>query len=233
MRIRANMKTRKLIRAAALLLACIALFSACGKQAPKLKLEDGAYRTKKDAAYCEAPSIYRATSVLDNEAVYIATGGTPDTFPLYAIENGDPNKWLADENYTLFYSESVSLPTLAEMKPYAISLCWIVNGSPQERAKLDGNHREQVEELVNLLTEGKSYPKDMLLLTEHESFELVFHSEEYPEFYYVLQYWKFQTPFVYSDGEKNITVETGVVYDRHNGCFYPIGDVLEEYFINS
>ena len=196
-------------------------------------MKDGAYRGKKEAAYCEAPQTYRASSILESEEKFIATGGVPDVFSLYAIENADPNKWLTDEHYTLFYNESIELPSLSDMKPYAISLCWVVDGTAKERGRLDQDNAVQVDELVRLISEGPSYPKDMLLLTEHDSFELLFHSNEYPEFYYVLQYWKFQTPFTFSDGEQTITVETGVVYDRFNGRFYPIGDTLEEYFINA
>ena len=227
------MKQKIYLSAIALFLVLATVLLVFMGRTPKLTLEDGAYRARKSVAYLEAPSLYRASAVLNNKAVYLATGGVPDPFPLYAIENADSDHWLADENYTLFYSESTKLPTLAEMDPYAISLCWMVNGTAQERARLDQTHSEQVDELVRLLTEGPSYPKGTLLLTEHDSVELLFHSEAYPEFYYVLQYWKFQTPFVYSDGEQTVTIETGVVYDRYNGCFYPIGDVLEAYFINS
>ena len=229
------MKAHRFFRGMALLLACIFLLGACSGRAQKLQLKDGAYRSggKTEVAYLEAPSIYRASSLLDGEVIFQANGGAPDSFPLYAIENADTASWLTDENYTLFYNENIKLPSLAEMKPYAISLCWMVNGKPQEQTRLDQAKSDQVAELVRLLTESPSYPKDMLLLTEHDSVELLFHSEEYPEFYYVLQYWKFQTPFVYSDGEQTFTVETGVVYDRYNGRFYPIGDVLEEYFLNA
>ena len=227
------MKKKIYLSVAALFLVLASLLLVLKARTPKLTMEDGAYRAKKSVAYQEAPSLYRASSILNNEAVYLAKGGVSDSFPLYAIENSNPKHWLADENYTLFYSTSKKLPTLAEMSPYAISLCWMVNGTAQERARLDQTHSEQVDELVRLLTEGPSYPKGTLELTEHDSVELLFHSEEYPEFYYVLQYWKFQTPFVYFDGEQNVTIETGVVYDRYNGRFYPIGDVLEEYFINS
>lgn len=227
------MKKKIYLSIAAVVLVLATLLLVFKNQTPKLTLEDGAYRKKDKVAYLEAPSLYRASSIMNNEAVYLATGGVPESFPLYAIEDSKSENWLADENYTLFYSASVNLPTLAEMNPYAISLCWMVNGTAQERARLDRDHSQQVDELVRLLTEGPSYPKGTLLLTEHDSVELLFHSEEYPEFYYVLQYWKFQEPFVYSDGEQTFTIETGVVYDRYNGRFYPIGDVLEEYFINS
>ena len=227
------MKSKIYLSIAALLLVLASVLLVFKARTPRLTLEDGAYRTSRSVAYLEAPSLYRASSILNNEAVYLAKGGVPDSFPLYAIENANSKQWLADENYTLFYNESTKLPTLAEMNPYAISLCWMVNGTAQERARLDQTHSEQVDELVRLLTEGPSYPKGTLLLTEHDSVELLFHSEEYPEFYYVLQYWKFKTPFVYSDGEQTVTIETGVVYDRYNGRFYPIGDVLETYFINS
>ena len=71
------------------------------------------------------------------------------------------------------------------------------------------------------------------LLAQYDTYELLFHSEEYPGFYYVLQYLKFQTPFTYTDGNQTVTEETGVVYDRVNGCFYPIGEILEEYFISA
>ena len=230
------MKT-KFLRIVALLLVCVALLCSCGKQPTKLRLENDVYRAKKlkqvEIAYREAPYTYRATSILEGTVVCLATGGIPDEFPLYAIENADPDNWLTDEYYSLFYNADITLPTLAEMKPYSISLCDVVGDYARERGTLNRDYQAEIDELVKELTEGKSYPKELLSLHDHTLFELLFHSEQYPEFYYVLEYWKYTEPVVFMDGDQEITVETGVIYDRANGCFYTLGDMLEEYFIKA
>ena len=231
------MKKKIILCSVAFLLVCVIVLLVLLGGTPKLQLKDGVYRTqsvfKKDIGYREAPSTYRASSILKNKTVYLANDGLGEDFSLNAIENADTERWLADANYTLFYNEEYPLPTLSEMKPCAISLCLSMGKIAEEKGRLDQKQADQVAELVRLLSEGKSYPKGTLLLAEYDTYELLFHSEEYPDFYYVLQYLKFRTPFSYTDGDQTVTEEKGVVYDRVNGCFYPIGEILEEYFISA
>jgi hypothetical protein len=227
-----------LCRALVLMLACITLLCACAKKAPKLDLENDAFRGKNangDAvAYQKAPVTYRATSALMNEAVYLATGYLSHDIPLYAIENVDPALLLTDEGFDLYHSEAYSLPTLSEMKPCAISVCTVGSNSATELERLDETDREAISNIVKLLETEASYPQQALLgQSPTETFELLFHSEEYPALYYVLEYWRYDTPVSFAEGDAEITVEKGVVYDREARRFYVIGKQLEDSFINS
>ena len=214
-------------RLAALLLACLTLFCACRTKSSELHLENGAFRNEQTGvAYREAPATYRATSVLQGEPLFRAMGVLSDGIPLYAIEGADADDYLTDEHYTLYYNENVTLPTLAEMKPYAISLSY----NAIERGKLDEGDQEAIDLLMQRLEQDVTYPKSALPAAAHERFELLFHSKEYPGFFYALEYWKYENSFTFTHDGKEISVEKGVVYDRGRDCFYAMGDVLEDTF---
>ncbi len=223
-----KMKYTRLLRAAALLLACLALFCGCGEKSSELRLENGAFRNEKTGvAYREASDCYRATSFLQGEPLYLATGLLSDGIPLYAIENTDSNEFLTDENFTLYYNENVTLPTLAEMKPYAISLSY----NATERGKLDENDQAVINELLERLEQDESYPRALLAGSSYERFELLFYSKEYSGFFYVLEYWKYgEESFTFVDDGAEISVGKGVIYDRGNDRFYVMGDLLETIF---
>ncbi len=216
-----------MLRAVALLLTCLTLFCACRTKSSELRLENGAFRNEKTGvAYREAPSNYRATSFFKSEPLFLATGLLSDGIPLYAIENTDSNEFLTDEYFTLYYNENVTLPTLAEMKPYAISLSYNAN----ERGKLDEGDQAAINELLDHLGQDKTYSRALLSGHTYERFELLFYSEEYPGFFYVLEYWKYEESFTFVHEGEEISVGKGVIYDRGNDCFYAMGDLLEDIF---
>ncbi len=221
------MKKTYVLRAAALLLACITLLCACKTKSSELHLENGAFRNEKTGvAFREASANYRATSVLQGEPLFLAMGVLSDGIPLYAIEGADADDYLTDENYTLYYSESITLPTLAEMKPYALSLSY----NASERGKLDEGDREAIDLLMQHLEQDEAYPRTLLSGYPYERFELLFHSKEYPGFFYVLEYWKYEESFTFVHDGKELSVGKGVIYDRGRDCFYVMGDLLEDTF---
>ena len=226
--------SHRFYRLLALILVCAALFSACGERTVELKLENGAFRnTKNGVAYREASANYRATSLLEGEVLFLATGVLSDGVPLYAIENIDSKNFITDENYTLYYNEAITLPTLAEMKPYIISCCVSNGNMAQELGRLDENDQAAIDDLVDILTQGTTFPKEKLLGYSYDRYELLFHSKEYPGFFYVLEYWKYEESFTFTDGDREYSIGKGVVYDRGNDCFYIMGDILENYFDNA
>ena len=229
------MKRTFILRGMAALLACLSLLVSCGKKAYPLTYEDGVFKNEqKEAAFLEAPLCYRACSALKSTTVANISGLRVEDIPLYAIENADSTLYLTDDSYTLYYSESLSLPTLAEMKPYYISLGSPGDNSATELDALTENEQAQIDDLVEILTVGTSYPAQKLSAYTPESrFELLFLSKEYPAFFYVLEYWKFTDTTTFMDGDQEITVKKGVVYDRATGRFFIMGSILEDYFINS
>lgn len=229
------MKTIKRIRSVALLLAILCLLPACTKKAYELELEDGVFQNeKKELAFAEAPACYRACSALTGEVIANITGLWSEALPLYAIEGLSTENYLTDANYTLYYNTNLTLPTLAEMKPHYISLGSPGTNSATELDALTESEQTQIDDLVEILTVGTSYPASKITAYTPESrFELLFLSKEYPGFFYVLEYWKYTDPITFSDGDREITVQKGVVYDRAENCFYVMGSILEDYFINT
>ena len=229
------MKMQSVIRMLALGLVCLSLFCACGKGAYTLTYEDGYFRNDaKEASYAEAPVCYRACSALKGETVAKISGLRLEDVPLYAIENLDPDQYLTDESYTLYYSTALTLPTLAEMKPYCISLVQTGDNTATELDSLGEENTAEISDLVEILSRGTSYPGQKLsAYTPDQRFELLFHSKEYPGFFYVLEYWHFESTATFKDGETEIDVGKGVVYDRAADRFFVMGDILESYFINT
>ena len=235
---RYKMNITRLLRVAALLLACLTLFCACGRKPSKLSLENNAFREKNAdgvaVSYQKAPVTYRATSALTDAPVFLATGYLSEDFPLYAIENTNSDELLTDDYFDLYYADSYTLPTLVEMKPYMLSLCTVGESSATELERLDEENQAAIDGIVSLLTTSPSYSSEKLLGHEvSATYELLFHSKDYPEFFYVLEYWKFDTEVSFAEGDGEITVEKGVVYDRAERRFYVIGKQLETYFINA
>ena len=223
-------------RALALALACLSLLCACAQKAPKLHFENGSFRgkisAKTEVAYQMAPDTYRANSVFPDEVIFLATGYLSTDIPLYAIEGADSALLLTDENFVLYHNESYTLPSLAEMKPFAVSVCETGGNLASEVDRLE--NEEAISGIINLLETEASHPKQSLdAYNVSQRFELLFHSEEYPAFDYVLEYWKYDEPVSFVNGDTEITVAKGVVYDRAARCFYVIGEQLESYFKNS
>ena len=229
------MKSFSIIRWSALLLALLCLLPSCGKGAYDLTLEDGVFQNeKKEIAFVEAPSCYRACSALTGETVANITGLWSEDLPLYAIDGISPEDYLTDASYTLYYNQNLTLPTLAEMKPYYVAAAYPGSNSAQEGDALTENEQAQINDLVEILTVGTSYSASKISAYTYENrFELLFFSKEYPGFFYVLEYWKYAEPITFMDGDKEITVKKGVVYNRAENRFYVMGSILEDYFINT
>lgn len=114
MRNKSNKKIR-LFGIIALLLVCSLLLSSCSKKF----VSDGAdYKDKKtNVTYAYAPFCYEAIAISDEE--YAKTGNSV----FYAIEGQDPLKWLCESSGTVFYSKSLTLPTLDKMNISYIDIC--------------------------------------------------------------------------------------------------------------
>lgn len=231
-----------------LLLVCAALLVSCGG-ATELTYENGAYRNEKSgAAYVMAPLCYRAISRLDAEEIAKIVGTKSEKI-LYAIEGLDSSLWLTDENFDLYYSETLNLPELWEMNVTDISLClsgaYAVPVATIEQAA-------QIADVVETYEKGTTIPGDKVIPQPETRYEMLFLSSDYPGIAYVLEYWKFaqevdvyaklnedgSVPDLYpgikseinEQGEAVFHLGENLVYDRANDCFYAVGGVLESYF---
>lgn len=226
------MKKRTLLCLLALLLACAALFSACGKKTYTLTYVDDMFENaKKELAFTEAPVCYRAASALKGETIAIISGFRTNDISLYAIEGMDADEFLTDDQFTLYYEKNVKLPTLTEMNTSHISLSELGNDVPMEIDRLED--AAMIGELVTMISSGTSYPAQKLAAYSPKRFEILFFSQDYEGIIYVLEYWKYDGKTTFLNDGQEIDVGKGVVYDRATDCFYIMGDVLENHFINT
>ena len=232
-----------------LLLAGLVLLTSCGGAA-ELHYADGAYRNEKDGtAFVLAPLCYRALSRLEDEEIARIVG-TRNEKPLYAIEGMDSALWLTDENFDLYYSESVALPELWEMRVTRISQC--VSGAYALPLRTI-TRSEQIDDVIETYRLGTTVPGEEIIPQPASRYELVFESSDYPGIAYVLEYWTFtedvevyaplnadgSLPDLYHgleaeirNGEAVFQLGRYLMYDRVSDRVYVMKDILESYFTN-
>ncbi len=247
------MKILKSIRIFALLLALAALFSACSAGAAELKFENGVLRDEKgEKTYLAAPGNYKAVAIRSNKQIAIIKPSKGSDIPLYAVDGMDPNSWLAREDYVLYYSSDITLPTLREMNTKYITISRVSESAIEEK-RLE--KKVEIDDLVDIYERGTTISRDKISDTPATRFELLFFSEVYPGIAYSLEYWKFdaevivyaaltdagEIPDLYPginasieeiDGERVAVFRLGkgLIYDRIRNCVYAVGSVVEDYF---
>ncbi len=247
------MKTMKTVRTFALLLVLAALLSACSAGAMELKFENGALRDEKnDVTFLSAPFNYKAVAIEPDRQVAIIKTSKGADVPLYAVEGMDRAKWIAREDYTLYYRSDVSLPTLREMQVTYVTVSR-VSGTALEAGRLES--RAEIDDLVETYEQGTTIPRDKVTVTPAARFELLFFSDTYAGISYSLEYWKFDSevivyaaltesgeiPSLYPgisasieevSGERVAVFRLGkgLIYDRVQNCVYAVGSVVEDYF---
>ena len=247
------------IRLLSLLLAALALLTACSGGAFDLTYSDGAYRNaKKEVAFYAAPVCYRAVSILDNEAAAVLKSDYADNVVLYAVYGMDTLSWLADEDFMLYYEDRITLPTLRQMNPSYVTLSYV--SYPVEISRLES--AASLNTLITLYETTPAIPGDRIssaIPEARDRYELLFFTKEaqYAGISYSLEYWKFDeevavysrlnadgtapdtcpgvTPTIEEVSGERVAVfrlGTGLVYDRSAHCFYPFGSQLEDLFNN-
>ncbi len=196
------------LRAAAFLLVCI-LLTACGDGLVRLKYEDGKFiNTSKELSYIPAPVSYEPTSVGEAYAYYASGNIT-----MYEIPGVSPTLWLteeyADTATTVFYSDTITLPTLADFGAERIYACVSAERTFVEFTIEDA---DLVAEIVDLAVNGEAAEEPMgdLLL----SYDMKFSSPAWPMIYINLEYEE------YEDG--------AYLYNRNTRKYTALGDLLTE-----
>ncbi len=247
---------KKLFRTALLLLCVVTLFSSCGKL-PKMEVENGNYTNKKSGVtYLRASMNYEAVSIVKSKTVARVAQDKLDDIILYEIENTDPKKLLATEDYELLYAKGTTLPKLWEMHPTKVLL------SQTETISFATSSIENdadIAALVELYQNGVSFSKNEIDVgLTPTRYDLKFASTEYPAFYYILTYWRFTTDVevwelvenpndfipTYAGVEVTTEVYEGenyavynfgkeILYDRTTGKCYAVGDTVSKYLDNT
>lgn len=247
---------KKLFRAALLLLCAVTLFSSCGKP-PKMEVQNGDYTNKKSGVtYVRASMNYEAVSFVKDKTVARVAQDKLDDIVLYEIENTDPEKMLATENYELFYAKGTALPKLWEMYPTKALITQTGTISFSNATIEDAT---DLAMLVSLYQNGVSFSKDEIDVgLKPTRYDLKFASAEHPAFYYTLTYWRFTedvlvyvqienvndfepvyagipvTTEVY-EGESYAVYNFGkeILCDRVTGNCYAVGDTVAKYLDNA
>ena len=216
-------------RAVALILALSLLFLAsCGAKGEKSieasYNENSQLVADNGVTYNYAPGGYQPT-VQGKEVGVI---DSPLEEKLYAVGENDTKKWLTTEYAgfatTVYYADSITLPTLAELSP---KLCYICEEEETviSQYTLGGGDLTEVDEerdIINKIIEmvgDESVEAEMWPRLSGESYVLKFYSEDWPSIYYCLEFVR--------DGEN------GYVYDYISKKCINIGNILEGYFGNA
>ena len=239
-------------RLAVLCLSLILLLTSCSGGAYDLIYSNGAYRNEKqNTAFVLAPLCYRAVSALTEETVAVIKNSYGSDVPLYAIEGMDTTKWLTDEQFDVYCDENLALPKLSQMNTVYITLSYITY--PFEIGRIE--KASEIADLVGRYENGTSIPASKIIPAPENRFELLFFSSTYQGIAYSLEYWKFseevlvhakltengEIPNLYPGVTATVEVVngvseavfhlgTGLVYDRTQDLFFPMGSQLESYF---
>ena len=226
------MKKGLLLRISSLFVASLLLFCACSKKAPNLTYKDGIYQNEAgDAFFCKASMNYRAQSILRDTVIFNLSRPTgQELTPLYAIDGLPSSDWLTDDSFTLYHNSTITLPSLAEMNPNAVYMRLSGDPTGSLLGYLDEENKNEIDDLVEILTNGTSHPGSKIAVAPTECYELLFESAEYPGFFFVLEYWAYDEGTKCIDEAGEIEIKKGIVYDIETDRFFVMGEILEGYF---
>ena len=204
------MKYSRIIRriiAALCVLAMLSPLAGCGDGLVRLEYEDDRFVNRSEGlAYIAAPMSYEPTSV---EEAYAYCKSADLT--LYAIGDADVTLFLTTENMgeltTVFYSETVTLPALAEFGANVIHVC-VSDYYTFEVLRIED--AALVERVVTLFETGAeaSLPEGASDL----HYDMKFASPDWPQFYINLNYYEFQSGnYLYNRGTRRC-VEVGDLF---------------------
>ena len=218
-------------------------------------------RAGDGAVFYRAPSNYLAVRILTDREVGSIGQEEAEDLSLYVIADYeetatlDPDEYMADDAYNVYYAEGVTLPRLWEMD---VNLIRIVKAAAVSYSAGVIEDATEVAAVINVYQNGTAFAYNdadcNFRIREGETRQLAFSSPTYGGFYYVLYYYRFDesveltqevesfdnfTPayaFPYSleeaGGKTYARYDLGknFLYDRATGLCYPMGDVVASHF---
>lgn len=194
----------KLVLILVLLISCC----SCKDNIRRFKHEAGRFIDERSGTvYVAAPYGYEATYKTDEYAKNSA-----GTVTFSTIAKSDPQMWLAGDDYTLYYAEGVTLPTLDTLNCTNIYVC--VSTEKTTVCYIDITDNSVIENVIKAYSAGRTatLPDE----PTREAYDLRFYSNDYPMLY-----------MTYS-----LKIYEGGYYigDKETEAFVNIGDCLKDYF---
>ena len=248
-----TMKTR-LLKGFSLCFALVMLLCACSK-VPTMKIKDGVYVNKKTkTSYTQVSSCYRANEYVDNAVAKIEHKDGQEIL-LYSIAGMDGDKWLCDEDFSVYCAVGETPPALWEMSIVQVFINKTVNasytvqqiGDAQKIAKLIDSYQNGV-----YLDYADITHADVTVKPNPTRYDIVFAGPtlsyylDYLQFEHEVQVWELVTnadQFTSSYPGVEVTYETyksetyavyhfgkHLMYNRETGRCYPVDEILAPYF---
>lgn len=198
----------KLCRILPAVLVSLMLASCGGEDLVTLKYENGLFVNKsRDLSYIPASIHYEPTAMGDAFAYY-----KNGDITLYAIGDHDPALWLT-ENYaggatTVFYDDSITLPTLTTLNAEKIIVCL---SAEVNVAIMDITDADLIRAVTELFETGEEC--EWPLVDGTLRYDLKFASSAWPQIYMNLIYGEFP--------------EGKFLYERASGRCVEVGDLLD------
>ncbi len=208
---------KKIVRSVlCLLLVGTALLTSCSR-IPTMKYEDGAFtHPRTHVTYLQAPAYYEAVA-RGTESVAKIDGDKLEDLLLYPITGMAQNEWLCGEDYSVFYAEGLTLPTLWELQATSLLIC---KTDEKTSALAEISALPAIEALVDTYRNGVSFDYGKLDFAESPvRYDLKFVSSAYKGLQYDLTYWSL---------EEDALVSVPISDAEHFEVLYPGVDVTTE-----
>lgn len=221
------MNIKRILIALVALTLALCLVSCSGTKI-KYNGEDGSYTDKKGNVYLRAPSAYEPVSYKTDKTFGKLIAGIGE-FDLYQIANAEQGDWVTTADGDVLYKDGVKLPTLTE---FGTDIIWVCREGESIHAFARIENADEIEVVIEKYLEGESIPQPIRAAEQNLRLRLA--SDEYPFLYYRLTYLEYADDvIVYTTDAQGNEIETNYgkyfIFNRDDGRFVPIGDVVHKY----
>lgn len=245
---------KRFLKAFAFCCALIMLLASCSK-VPTMKMKDGVYVNKKTkTSYTHASACYRANEYVDNPVAKIEPKEGQEIL-LYAISGMDGQRWLCDENFSVYYAVGETPPALWEMTVREVYINKTVNASYTVQKIVDAG---KIAKLIEIYQNGPSFDyhdlthADVTVKPNPKRYDIVFADTslsyylDYLQFEHEVQVWELvsdpkNVESAYPGVEMTLETYKGdtyavyhfgkhIMYNRETGRCYSVNEILAPYF---
>ena len=214
----------KMLRSAVLLLLAVVCLSSCSKH-NKFDTSSAGFVDKKTGVEYKAASWeYEPINVTDE--IYAEYKKEHDV-EFYCLAGIDPQKFVSGTNGSLYYSSSVTLPTLKEMKVDFVDVY-----DAEDTRVYNITDKAFIEKLVDTYTKGYNVYNSISINNSSafsRNHRFKFANSELG-IYYVLAYIEYAEAFSYTDENGKHQEGNKLLYNRYTGKYVVVDDFISEYY---